>query len=37
MGENRDGYSGKRKGKEAVRPKAEEWHAPAGVFFNNSG
>jgi len=33
MGENRDGYSGKRKGKGAVCPKTGEWHAPFGAFL----
>jgi hypothetical protein len=37
MGENRDGYRGKRKDKGAVYPKTEEWHAPVGVVLYRYG
>jgi hypothetical protein len=37
MGENTAGYSGKRKGKGAVCPKTEEWHASVEAFFNDTG
>jgi hypothetical protein len=37
MGENRDGYSGKRKDKGVVYPKTEEWPCPVGAFFTDMG
>jgi hypothetical protein len=37
MGENRDGYSGERKGKGTVCPKIKEWVVPFEAFFNDKG
>jgi hypothetical protein len=37
MGENRDEYNGKRKGKGVVCSKTEEGPCPVGVFFNYTG
>ena len=37
MGENRDGYSGKRKAKWAVCPKMKERYAPFGAFSDDPG
>ena len=37
MGENRDGYSGKRKGKGAVCPKMKKGYAPFGAFSEDTG
>ena len=37
MGENRDGYSGKRKGKGVVCPSIKKWDMAFEVFFNDIG
>ncbi len=37
MGKNRDGYSGKRKGKGAVCAKMKEWYAPFRAFSEDTG
>ena len=37
MGENRDGYSGKRKGKGAVCSKMKEWYSPFGALSEDTG
>jgi hypothetical protein len=37
MGENRDGYSGKRKDKGAVCLKVKEWHVSFGVLSEVTG